>query len=404
MMAYQLIGSLRGSRGRAGGEVAEAKAHRVRAVAAIPFIIALATAGAVGSTQGSSESIGKAPFGSTSGRVVELYTLRNRQGMEARIATYGGIVVALNVPDRHGHFADVVLGYDTLDGYLKKSPYFGALIGRYANRIARGTLRLDGVAYRLPTNDAPNTLHGGTVGFDKVLWTVDSAKVTADGPQLTLSYISRDGEQGFPGKLSVTATYTLLEDNSLRVKFGGTTDRDTVVNLTNHSYFNLRGTGDVLGHIVQINADRFTPVDDTLIPTGELRPVEETPFDFRKPTAIGAHIGTDDQQLRFGKGYDHNWVLNASRGTLRLNATVYEPTSGRVLEVLSDQPGIQFYSGNFLDGSIIGKLGQRYGHRSGFCMEPQYFPDSPNHPSFPTTVLKVGQTYRSTIIYRFETR
>jgi aldose 1-epimerase len=237
-----------------------------------------------------------------------------------------------------------------------------------------------------------------------VLWTVDSAKVTADGPQLTLSYISRDGEQGFPGKLSVTATYTLLEDNSLRVKFGGTTDRDTVVNLTNHSYFNLRGTGDVLGHIVQINADRFTPVDDTLIPTGELRPVEETPFDFRKPTAIGAHIGTDDQQLRFGKGYDHNWVLNASRGTLRLNATVYEPTSGRVLEVLSDQPGIQFYSGNFLDGSIIGKLGQRYGHRSGFCMEPQYFPDSPNHPSFPTTVLKVGQTYRSTIIYRFETR
>jgi len=347
-------------------------------------------------------------FGKTdTGRAIELYRLRNHQGLEAQIATYGGVVTSLRVPDRSGHFDDVVLGYDSLAGYLKDPAYFGALIGRYANRIALGRFSLNGVAYALSTNDGPNALHGGKVGFDKVVWTVSEAKVTEAGPQLTLSYFSRNGEEGYPGNLNVTARYTLTEDNSLRLEYTATTDRDTVVNLTQHSYFNLRGSerrGDVLSHIITIQADRFTPVDATLIPTGELRPVEGTPFDFRRPTAIGARLGEADDQIRFGKGYDHNWVLNKSTGVLSADATVYEPESGRVLEVLSTQPGLQFYSGNFLDGSITGKGGWTYRFRSGFCMEPQHFPDSPNHPKFPSAVLRPGQTYRSTIIYRFKTR
>jgi aldose 1-epimerase len=347
-----------------------------------------------------SEAWGQLP----DGKAVELYTLRNRHGMEARIATYGGIVTSLTAPDRAGDYADVVLGYDTLSGYLKDSPYFGALIGRYGNRIAHGKFTLDGKAYTLAINNPPNSLHGGKVGFDKVVWTVKKAQVGTRGPELTLQYLSRDGEEGYPGNLSVTAVYTLTEDNALRLEYRATTDQDTVANLTQHSYFNLRGQGDILGHVVQINADRFTPVDSTLIPSGELQSVEGTPFDFRKPTPIGARIGNADAQLRSGKGYDHNWVLKGASSTVHLNATVYEPTTGRVLEVLSDQPGLQFYSGNFLDGSLTGKGGWRYEFRDGFCMEPQHFPDSPNHPDFPSTVLKSGDTYHSTIIYRLKSR
>jgi len=353
-------------------------------------------------------AIARAPFGVTPGGVaVQLYTLRNRHGMQASIATYGGIVTSLTAPDRAGHFADVVLGYDSLDGYLKQSPYFGALVGRYANRIARAKFALNGVTYTLAINNGANSIHGGRVGFDKVVWKVTNAAVTPEGPQLTLSYLSRDGEEGYPGNLSVTATYTLTEDDAVRLEYRATTDQDTVVNLSQHSYFNLRGAGhpgDVLGHIVEIKADRFTPVDEGLIPTGELRPVAGTPFDFRRPMAIGARIGEADPQLRFGKGYDHNWILNARPGELALDATVYEPESGRVLEVLSTQPGLQFYTGNFLDGSITAKDGRVYAFRHGFCMEPQHFPDSPNHPGFPSTVLKPGETYRNTIVFRFTAR
>lgn len=359
-------------------------------------------------------SISSVPFGSANGTPVLLYTLRNVRGMEAQIATYGGIVTGLTTPDRTGRFEDVVLGYDTLDEYRKESPYFGALIGRYGNRIAKGRFTLNGKEYTLATNNEPNTLHGGLAGFDKVVWDVTSANVGADGPQLTLKYRSRDGEEGYPGNLSVTAVYTLSNDNALRLDYTATTDQDTVVNLTQHSYFNLRGRGDVLGHLMQIHAGAFTPVDESLIPTGEIRPVDGTPFDFRTPTPIGARIDNDDVQLEFGNGYDHNWVIDAApppgggaedgRMAPRLTASVFEPETGRVLEVLSTEPGLQFYSGNFLDGTIKGKGGRTYDFRNGFCLEPQHFPDSPNQPHFPSTVLKPGQTYRNTIIYRFSAK
>jgi aldose 1-epimerase len=352
------------------------------------------------------DTITMAPFGTLpSGAAVTLYTLRNRHGMEVRIITYGGIVTSLTAPDRNGRYADVVLGYDSLEGYLKASPYFGALIGRYGNRIAKGRFALDGHVFMLAINNPPNSLHGGTVGFDKVIWTVASAWVTPRGPKLALHYLSRDGEEGYPGNLSVTAVYTLTDDDSLRLDYTATTDKDTVVNLTQHSYFNLRADkSNILGHVVQIDADRFTPVDDTLIPTGELRPVAGTPFDFRTPTVIGARIEAQDEELTFGHGYDHNWVLNKERGVMSLGATVYEPDSGRVLEVLSTEPGLQFYSGNFLDGTITGKGGRVYERRAGFCMEPQHFPDSPNDKNFPSTVLKPRQTYKNTIVYRFTSR
>jgi aldose 1-epimerase len=350
-------------------------------------------------------SITRAPFGTTrDGQSVEVFTLRNAHGVEARIINYGGIVLSLKVPDRDGRFGDVVLGYDTLAEYEKESPYFGCLIGRYGNRIAGGRFTLNGVTYQLATNDGPNHLHGGIKGFDKVVWKVERAEVTPQGPQLVLSYLSPDGEEGYPGNLHVTAIYTLTRDNALRLDYRATTDKDTIVNLTQHSYFNLAGHGDILGHIVYINADRFTPVDATLIPTGELRPVQGTPFDFRKPIAIGARIQQNDEQLRFGGGYDHNWVINKKPGQLSLHARVYEPTTGRVLEVLSTEPGLQFYSGNFLDGTLRGKYGWVYHHRNGFCMEPQHFPDSPNKPHFPSVVLKPGQEYKNTIIYRFSVR
>lgn len=353
-----------------------------------------------------SESAGqlsRQSFGQADGKPVDLFTLRNAKGTEVKISNYGGIVTSFKVPDRNGNMGDVVLGYDNLSDYVKNSPYFGALIGRYGNRIAKGKFTLDGKEYTLATNNGPNALHGGIKGFDKVVW---DAKVlaTPDGPSLELHYVSKDGEEGYPGTLNVTAVYTLMDDNGLRLEYTATTEKDTVVNLTQHSYFNLAGKGDVLKHEVMIDADKFTPVDSTLIPTGELRPVQGTPFDFRKSTAIGARINENDEQLKFGNGYDHNWVLNHRMGHLGVIATVYEPASGRVLEVLSTEPGLQFYSGNFLDGTITGKGGWVYQFRNGFCMEPQHFPDSPNHPDFPPTVLKPGQTYHNTIIFRLSVR
>ena len=345
--------------------------------------------------------ITRQPFGNTKdGTPVELFTFRNAKGVEARICNYGGLVISLKVPDRNGKFGDVVLGYDNLDGYLKSSPYFGALVGRYGNRIAKGKFTLDGKEYTLAVNNGPNALHGGLKGFDKVVWT-PKVLSTPDGPALELRYLSKDGEEGYPGNLAVTAVYTLTEDNGLKLDYTARTDKDTIVNLTQHSYFNLACKGDNLNHEVMIPADKFTPVDSTLIPTGELRPVEGTPFDFRKSTAIGARINQDDEQLKFGKGYDHNWVINKPLGQLGLMARVYEPTSGRVLEVLSTEPGLQFYTGNFLDGAITGKGGWVYQFRNAFCMEPQHYPDSPNHPNFPSVMLKSGQVYKHTLIYRF---
>ena len=373
----------------------------------IPLVLALTGAIAALGLAGcstytdSSPTVASEPFGKApDGTPVEIYTLRNKAGVEARICTYGGIVVSLKVPDRTGAMGDVVLGYDSLDGYLKSSPYFGCLVGRYGNRIARGQFTLDGKSYTLATNNYPNHLHGGVVGFDKRVWRAVPGQ-GRDGQQLVLQYTSPDGEEGFPGTLTVKATYTLTDDNGLRLDYEAVTDKPTVLNLTQHSYFNLAGKGDILGHEVMINADRFTPVDATLIPTGELKPVDGTPFDFRKPTAIGARIQQDDEQLKFGGGYDHNWVINASRDPLALQARVYEPTTGRVLEVLSTEPGLQFYCGNFLDGTITGKGGWVYQHRNGFCMEPQHYPDSPNKREFPSAVLRPGQTFRSTILYRF---
>lgn len=348
-------------------------------------------------------SISKIEFGKTTdGTPVQLYTLRNSQGMTATIMTYGGIVTSLQTPDRDGKFGDVVLGYDNLDGYLKSTPYFGALIGRYGNRIARGKFSLDGVDYTLATNNVPNHLHGGLKGFDKVVWTVEKADVGSNGPELTLTYLSKDGEEGYPGNLTVQATYSVTERNALEVKFTATTDKDTVCNLTHHSYFNLAGHGDVLGHFVQIFADKFTPVDSGLIPTGELAPVAGTPFDFLAPKAIGDHINdTGNEQIRFAGGFDDNWVLNKNGDELALAARVTEPKSGRTMEVWTTSPGLQFYTGNFLDGTITGKGGWTYQARNAFCMEPQHFPDSPNHPTFPTTELKPGETYHNTILYKF---
>jgi aldose 1-epimerase len=345
-------------------------------------------------------TISQAPFGKTAdGTPVEIYTLRNDKGCEARIMTYGGIVVSLKVPDKNGNFGDVVLGYDKLDDYVKNNPFFGALVGRYGNRIAKGKFTLDGHEYTLALNNAPNNLHGGPVGFDKRVWKA-ATLLTADGPALQLNYLSKDGEEGFPGNLKVTATYTLTADNGLLLNYTATTDKATLCNLTQHSYFNLAGKGDVLNDLVYINADKFTPVDKTLIPTGELKPVEGTPFDFRKPTAVGARINADDEQIKFGSGYDHNWVINKPLGKLGLVARVTDPTTGRVMEVLSTEPGVQFYTGNYLD-NITGKGGWVYQKRNGLCFEPQHYPDSPNHPQFPSAELKPGETYHNTIIYKF---
>jgi aldose 1-epimerase len=369
------------------------------------MVIWVASGGAMATDR---EGLSQASFGTTpDGSPVEIYALRNENGMEARIATYGGIVVSLTAPDRDGRYGDVVLGFDGLEPYVKSSPYFGALIGRYGNRIAKGEFALDHRTYHLARNNGPNSLHGGAVGFDKVVWKVAESGIGPLGPQLVLTYVSHDGEEGYPGNLTVTATYTLTANNALRLHFKAHTDHDTIVNLTHHSYFNLRGRGDVLDYIVQIHAAQYTPVDSTLIPTGELRSVQGTPFDFRLGQRIGEHVGDADEQLKFANGYDHNWVLDWPRGApaahrpIRVNARVKDPESGRVLQVSSDQPGVQFYTGNFLDGSLRGKGGRTYAFRSGFCLEPQHFPDSPNHPDFPSTELKPGEIYESTLIYAF---
>ena len=348
--------------------------------------------------------IGEANFGATrDGVAVNIYTLTNGKGVEARITNYGGIVVSLKAPDRNGVQADVVLGFDSLAGYLANpSPFFGALVGRYANRIAHARFRLDGAEYKLEKNDGDNTLHSGLHGYDKAVWTPH--KLPGGGLELTL--LSKDGDGGFPGNLKVTVVYHLTDANELKIDYSATTDKDTVINLTNHSYFNLKGAGngDILGHQIAINADRFTPVDASLIPTGELRPVDGTPFDLRKKTSlIGAHIDDNDEQIKLGHGYDHNFVLSKAGNELSGAARVEDPSSGRVLEVYTTQPGVQFYTGNFLDGTITGKGGKVYQRRYGFCLETQHFPDSPNQPKFPSTVLKPGQTFRSTTVYRFST-
>jgi aldose 1-epimerase len=345
-------------------------------------------------------------YGTTaSGDSVHEHTLRNSQGMEVRILDYGGVVTCLRVPDWWGQSQDVVLGYDSLEGYLSDNAYLGAIIGRYGNRIAEGRFELDGTTYTLATNNGRNHLHGGNRGFNKVIWSVDE-KESRPGKSLVLRYTSADGEEGYPGELSVRVEYILTEANELRIEYEAVTDRPTIVNLTSHSYFNLAGggNGSILDHELMINADRFTQVDDNLIPTGELRAVGGTPMDFRKATAIGARISTPDPQLEAAGGYDHNWVLNRVGEELTLAARVIEKASGRVMEVLTTEPGLQFYSGNFLDGSAVGKGGVPYEHRYGFCLETQHYPDSPNHEEFPTTVLRPGQTYSSVTVYRFSKR
>jgi aldose 1-epimerase len=353
-----------------------------------------------------SGSTTKTSFGKTTdGKPVDLYLLKNKNGVEVAITTYGGAVVSLKVLDRNGKLGDVVLGYDSLEGYENDKAYLGAIVGRYANRIAHAQFTLDGKAYTLAKNNGENSLHGGIKGFNKAVWTANETPAK-DGQALELTYLSKDGEEGFPGDLHVRVVYTLANSNELKIEYTATTDKKTVVNLTNHSYFNLLGvglgSGDILGHVLMIEADKFTPVDSSLIPTGELRDVAGTPFDFRNPTAIGTRIDANDEQIKLGGGYDHNFVLRRKAGDpISLAARVVEPASGRILEVWTTEPGVQFYTGNFLDGSAHGKDGVAYAKRSAFCLETQHFPDSPNQPKFPSVVLSPGEHYHTTTIYKF---
>jgi aldose 1-epimerase len=370
----------------------------LRTIALSGLWLALLSMTVEAKTKVTSQPFGKMPDGTP----VEIFTLADG-AYEARIATYGGIVVSLKAPDRNGKLADVVLGFDNLDGYVANfngpsTAFFGAIIGRYANRIAHGSFTLDGKKYSLPLNNGENSLHGGPHGFNNVVW---RAKPVANGVELT--YLSKDGEAGYPGNLSAVVRYTLVKGD-LRIEYWATTDKDTVVNLTNHSYFNLAGQGDILNHQLTLHASRFTPVDAGLIPTGELKSVESTPFDFRKATAVGARISAGDEQLHLGRGYDHNWVLDSGGGKLAEAAELYDPSSGRVLKVLTDQPGIQFYSGNFLDGSVKGKGGKPDELHSALCLETQHFPDSPNHPDFPTAELKPGEHYHTVTVYSLSAR
>jgi aldose 1-epimerase len=341
-------------------------------------------------------------FGATDdGAAVDLYHLTNRRGIAARVMTYGGTLVSLLAPDRHGHLAEITLGFDTLAPYLGRHPFFGALVGRYANRIARGAFHLDGRAYQLATGDGGNHIHGGRRGFDKVVWSA-AAAAGAGEASVALRYRSPDGEEGYPGTLDVVVTYTLTDDDELRLDYTATTDQATVINLTNHTYFNLNpaGAGDVLGHAMHLLASHFLPVDAALIPTGEVRPVRGTAMDFTRPTPIGARLGGDDEQIRLARGgYDHCWVLDGGVG-LTHAARVVEPVSGRQLDLFTTQPGVQFYTGNFLDGSVVGREGRPYHKHAGFCLETQHFPDSPNRPAFPSTVLRPGETYRQTTVFR----
>ena len=340
-------------------------------------------------------------FGKTAdGQPVELYTLTNMNGIEVRAITYGGIITSLKVPDRSGRVDDVVLGFDTLEGYIRDHPYFGAIVGRYANRIAKGRFTLEGRTYTLATNNGPNHLHGGKKGFDKAVW--NAAPVPGQSA-VAFTRLSPDGEEGYPGNLTVRVTYTLTDKNELAVDYHATTDKATPVNLSHHSYFNLAGdgAGDILRHELTINADRYTPVDAALIPTGAIAPVQGTPFDFRKPTVIGARIDQPNEQLKHGKGYDHNWVLTGRGARLQPAARLSDPASGRTLDIATTEPGMQFYSGNFLDGTLTGKAGHVYKQRAGLCLETQHFPDSPNQPKFPSTILKPGEEYRSKTVFTF---
>jgi aldose 1-epimerase len=368
------------------------------------FLIATVISGSLAEAKSKMQ---KQTFGKTEdGQQVDLYVLTNKNGVEVSITNYGATVVSWKVPDRNGKLADVVLGYDNVKDYETGKAYFGATVGRYANRIARGKFTLNGVTYTLAKNDGENHLHGGIKGFSKRVWTAKDVSGSS-GQALELSYLSKDGEEGYPGNLSVAVVFTLTDKNELKIDYSATTDKDTVLNLTNHSYFNLagQGSGDILSHELMLNADRFTPVDATLIPTGELRKVTATPFGFTKTTAIGARTNQEDEQLKLGRGYDHNWVLNKEKmGVLSLAAELYEPKSGRLLEVRTTEPGVQFYSGNFLDGTARGKEGKVYNYRNGMCLETQHFPDSPNHPDFPSTVLKPGQHFHSTTVYKFATK
>ena len=341
------------------------------------------------------------------GKPIEVATLKNAKGIEVQAINYGAIITSLKVPDRTGKVADVVLGFDRPEQYWAEPtpPYFGAIVGRYGNRIAKGQFAIGGKTYKLVTNNGPNHLHGGNRGFDKVYWDM-STKNSPQGSSVVFTRLSPDGEEGYPGNLRATVTYTLTEKNELIVDYRATTDKATTVNLTQHSYFNLagEGSGDILGHELTINADRYTPVDDTLIPTGQLAPVQGTPFDFRQATAIGARINNDDAQLKAGKGYDHNWVLNGTGTALRVAARLTDPKSGRSMEIQTTEPGIQFYSGNFLDGTIKGKGGHVYALRHGLCLETQHFPDSPNQKNFPSTILQPGKVYTTKTVMTFSAK
>lgn len=345
----------------------------------------------------------KTSFGKVDGKNISLYTLKNSHGMEVSITNYGATIVSIKVPDNKGQIADVSLGYDNIDGYVADKSYFGVTAGRYANRIAKGRFTLDGKTHQIPLNDGPNALHGGKIGFNKRIW---EEKDVPTENAVEMSYRSPDGEEGFPGNLKVIVTFTLTESNELRLDYLATTDKDTVLNLTNHTYFNLHGegNGDILGTEMTIHASQMTPVDSTLIPVGELRQVKGTPFDFLTEHTIGERINQSDDQLKLGRGYDHNFVIDRQKPGMVLAVKAYDQRSGRVLEVLTDQPGVQFYTGNFLDGTVHGKDGKKYEYRTGFCLETQHFPDSPNHPKFPTTELKPGEKFTSTTIYRFSAK
>ena len=377
----------------------------VRAGVVLALVATFGAFGAAPSTAGGQPTINKDSFGTTtSGEQVDRYTLTNGR-LRVRILTYGGILQSIETPDRHGKLGNVALGFDNLADYQAKSPYFGCITGRYANRIAGGTFTLDGTVYTLPINNPPNSLHGGTVGFDKHVWAASPFR-DRDSVGLRLSFTSPAGDQGYPGTLRTTVTYTLTSDGGIRMDYRATTDAATVVNLTNHTYFNLagEGSGSIEGHKLLLNASRYTPVDATLIPTGSLDPVAGTPMDFTRSTAIGARVRDGFHQLVIGRGYDHNWVLDRhGRSGLVQAAKVVEPGSGRVLTVLTEEPGIQFYSGNFLDGTLVGTSGRMYRQGDGFALETQHYPDSPNHPNFPSTVLRPGQVYQTTTVYRFGT-
>ena len=379
---------------------------RVATPLALAFALAAPAAHAAGPGKPAAPALTEAPFGTLAdGGKVTLYTLTNASGAEVKIINLGAIVVSLKVPDKTGTLRDVVLGYDDLAGYVADKSFIGTVVGRYGNRIAAGKFTVDGKSYQLDLNDGPNHLHGGKQGIYKKLWQSAPLK-SKDGPAVKLTYVSPDGEGGYPGKVTLTVTYTLMRDNALRIEYRGTTDKPTILNPTDHSYFNLSGDPKqtILDEELTIDADKTTPVGPGLIPTGALADVAGTPFDFRKPTKIGARIDAKDEQLTLGKGYDHNWVLRGPAHRVRQVAELFDARSGIAMQILTDQPGLQFYSGNFLDGTIHGKGGVAYQHRTALCLETQLFPDSPNHPNFPSAVLRPGQQYRQTTIYRFTTR